>query len=499
LLVLGCGRIKQIKKMPQMKNTLIFLLGSISTRLVLFFLLLLVFIVGANLYLTTQLEVAVEAVDVQAETLEKADNLSMAMESFARMKYWYAELANSLAAQSEENAKEAKDALFEILTEIEAFASAEVAEMRALVATVEESSLSALDAYFDEDRDTGNALMQKSQEAVVRIDAIFNKLLTQTNTEVTDAATTVQNKALEAEKLSILISLGSAAAVIAILGLIYLMVMRPIGKITSSMRKLSSGDLILDLPRAGDHNEVGQMVKALELFRDNIVKSEILMAEQMAEEQQRAERSQKVQTLAQDFDGKVSKSLAQSNMEMVASATAELSASISEIREQVAHSASIAERAFSSAQSTKKIVTDLVDSSRQVGEVSTMINDISERINLLALNAAIEAARAGESGRGFAVVADEVKKLSGQTASATQEIENHILSMQKASEESVETIDGICKVIEEINEISSSLSLSFEEQTAATNDISQNVEEQVSRFKELKEEIEGFLLGIRGS
>jgi methyl-accepting chemotaxis protein len=480
-----------------MKNTLVFLLGSISTRLILFFLLLLVFIVGANLYLTKQLDVAVQAVDAQAITLEKADNLSMAMESFARMKYWYVELANSLAAQSEENANAAKEALYEILTEIETFAAPEVVEMRELIQQVEKNSLAALDAYFDEDRSTGNALMKNSQEAVVKIDDIFNALLTQTNTEVTQAATTVQNKALEAERLSVFISLGSAAAVVVILGLIYLIVMRPIGKITSSMRKLSSGDLILDLPRGGEHNEVGQMRKALELFRDNIVKGEIMMAEQIAEEQRRTERSQRVQNLAKDFDGQVSQSLAQSNMDMVASATAELSASISEIRDQVAHSASIAERAFTSAQSTKKIVTDLAESSRQVGDVSTMINDISEKINLLALNAAIEAARAGESGRGFAVVADEVKKLSSQTASATQEIENHILSMQKASNESVETIDKICKVIEEINEISSSLSLSFEEQTAATNDISQNVEEQVSRFKMLKEEIEGFLSDIR--
>ena len=73
----------------------------------------------------------------------------------------------------------------------------------------------------------------------------------------------------------------------------------------------------------------------------------------------------------------------------------------------------------------------LGDSSMQIGEIISVINDIADQTNLLALNAAIEAARAGDQGRGFAVVADEVRKLAERTTKATHEIEGMIRKIQE--------------------------------------------------------------------
>ena len=80
-------------------------------------------------------------------------------------------------------------------------------------------------------------------------------------------------------------------------------------------------------------------------------------------------------------------------------------------------------------------IQNLLESSSQIGEILTVINDIADQTNLLALNAAIEAARAGDAGRGFAVVADEVRKLAERTTKATSEIENIISTLQHESEQ----------------------------------------------------------------
>ena len=153
------------------------------------------------------------------------------------------------------------------------------------------------------------------------------------------------------------------------------------------------------------------------------------------------------------------------------------------------------------AQSVKEaanVIETLGDSSKQIGEIVSVISNIAEQTNLLALNAAIEAARANEQGKGFAVVADEVRKLAERTTKATSEIASMIKMIQGDIQKAVTTMNDGNKEVEAgvslANEAGQALSqivessqkvmdmvmqiaTSSEEQSATSTEIAGNVEQ----------------------
>ena len=88
-------------------------------------------------------------------------------------------------------------------------------------------------------------------------------------------------------------------------------------------------------------------------------------------------------------------------------------------------------------QETSKRIKRLGESSQEIGDIVSLINDIADQTNILALNAAIQASAAGEAGRGFAVVADEVQRLAERSANATKQIEALVKTIQADTNEAV--------------------------------------------------------------
>ncbi len=98
----------------------------------------------------------------------------------------------------------------------------------------------------------------------------------------------------------------------------------------------------------------------------------------------------------------------------------------------------------------EKNMLQVIENIKVVDRIKIMadtVGDISEQTNLLALNAAIEAARAGEQGKGFAVVAEEVKKLAQQSSQAVADIQDTIIKVKEAFNNSIDTGNDILKFI----------------------------------------------------
>lgn len=462
----------------------------------------------------------------QTETLQEMfeDDL-MAVQYYLELIDEAGDMASELHAYMAGN----KKASVEFLDDASSFVEY-MAKIRVLEAKPDETEkLDQVQADFERLLAGGNALFAaydptKKLHALGAVDRLEHEVFTPLEDRLDDLAATAiasEQKTLTGLVSEIKLSnnliwllLGVSVALgIGTLLFVRKQVTRPLKELQNAMSRLSNGELDVELSGHNRSDEIGEMIRSVEVFRKNALEvAELQESSRIAEERAQEEKRAAMARLAQEFEQSVgsivtqvseaaqsmhstagmltetaenSKSLAggasssaeqaSGNVQTVASAAEELGASIQEISGQVNEQNNKTAHAFQVTKLSREHMQTLTRKVSDIGEVLNLITGIAEQTNLLALNATIEAARAGEAGKGFAVVASEVKSLANQTAKATEDIAAQINAVQHETNATMTSIEEIAKEIEIVAEIATAIAGAVEEQNAATHEIAKSI------------------------
>ena len=308
---------------------------------------------------------------------------------------------------------------------------------------------------------------------------------------------------------------GCVALLLAVIGIrlsLQRLIAGPIGDMTGRMARLAAGDAAIDIPETTRRDEIGDIARAVEVFKTNAIAKQAMERDAKRDSEARERRFTRLESLIHQFERAVASVIegvtvnaaglsdsarrmvdqaematasaesvarqadqASTNVQVVSDAAEKLSAAIGEITRQVGLSTSVTVEATREAETANGKVRQLAEAADTISQIIGTIAGIAEQTNLLALNATIEAARAGDAGKGFSVVAGEVKNLARQTVNATDVISSQITAIQGQTNETVITIQGINHTIASMDGISGSIAAAIERQDAATQDIARNI------------------------
>mgnify|MGYP006269262867 CR=1 FL=1 len=323
----------------------------------------------------------------------------------------------------------------------------------------------------------------------------------------------------------------SIAVLCGVLGIVFAFVIGhtlsgSISRVTKNMSELANGNLDLQIDGTDRKDEIGDMARALQVFKDNAVERKKMQEKEEERQKEQIERAERLEKSVQEFEHHVESMIgslssassemqatasqmaasveetgnqsnavvhaatqANTNVQTVASASEELSAAIHQVAKTVTASADFARNCSQNAENSQKELEALQKAISEIDEVVNAITDVAEQTNLLALNATIEAARAGDAGKGFAVVASEVKSLALQTHNMTEEITNKVRSVKESARNTVQSLLVIIDQIQQITQSATDIASSIDEQSSSTSEISRNAQQAATGTDEVTDNV----------
>jgi len=298
----------------------------------------------------------------------------------------------------------------------------------------------------------------------------------------------MDTSAYKAQWIDTTLSALAGVAIVVILtlliaGLLARSIAAPLVEATHAMNRLANGDLSISIPNQHRQDEIGDIARALLIFRDTADTQQAQRTALIGQAHQIAD-STLVASGAIDrvTDGVQVQMTA---LEQVSMAVADSVLSLSGVAdssqiacEHARSSSSLAHRGREDMAGLMVLTGVIEENANRIGRITQAITGIANKTNMLSLNAAIEAARAGEQGKGFAVVAEEVRKLAESSAASAEEIAAIVTKAtqdaaagRKAAEKACSTMENIATEADMTNAAMGIITLAMEEQQTALRDI----------------------------
>lgn len=258
------------------------------------------------------------------------------------------------------------------------------------------------------------------------------------------------------------------------------MMVKPLGRIRQQFQQIAQGDLSHPIEDFG-RNCVGQLVPLLCAMQDSL-REAVSTIRSGSDNIWRG--ATEISTGNNDLSSRTEEQAAA--LEETAASMEQLTATVKLNAENAREASQLADAATETAGKGSTLVSEVVEtmdgiaaSSKQIAEITSVINSIAFQTNILALNAAVEAARAGEQGRGFAVVAGEVRNLASRSAGAAKEIETLIGESSRRVDQGARlvketglTMEAILRGATEVTVIMKQIASASEEQNKGISQVS---------------------------
>ena len=264
------------------------------------------------------------------------------------------------------------------------------------------------------------------------------------------------------------IEIGFLVLALAFSGGIMMLITRrvttPLLLIQDCMLKVSRGDFNVSLPRTDRHDEVGEIVRAVNIMVEQVRKT---VSEIKGSSREVTNASAEISTSTSDLSQRTEEQAASleetsASMEQIATTVRRNAESAQEATKCAMATRDVADRGGEVAGKAVKAMARIEESSRKIADIISVIDEIARQTNLLALNAAVEAARAGEAGRGFAVVASEVRSLAQRSSQAAKDIAQLITNSTGQVKEGVDLVNqagsALNEIVESIRTVAASVS-----------------------------------------